>query len=809
MYDPGLIASPSRDGDAPALQTEHDERLRTLKTRVNQAVCPLAMKLIVFLDAHVGLPASWLGVLSPYSESDKAGFALHHWLCFMAIMAEDYANGPEKQVCEMAQSYIGAHPIMSTIQANLGTISNLDPLVRQHFRSSLSKSEMCSWEVLRDWWDAAYSDTALSTATKTYLWADPEEADEETMGLEESDYQAILFGQWRKEFFWKQWDATILLDDGDCEDQLSASRFSAFLFAMGQKAGQLVMHAMRPNDGSFVEGHAFRYGRTLQASYDSSPWLPKVQRGHSTDLNDLPLYLWDRELSRTRKTSDIILEETPVEYTCVSHTWGRWKKETAAHLSGVDWAIPENTIFEVTDLPNILAGVPAHTRFLWFDLVCLPQDVTSPEYTSEVSRQATIFYHASACIAWINQISSWHNMQECVRWMVLHCLQATTEGDIYDVAPLLVQLEKSIGNNTIELRKDDPHPYDVDPWLSSTWTLQESSLCPDMILCNRNWQPLELVSGTSISLYQLMTLFTINRFSASGYSTYKEPSHIEMQMRPVRVAINGPGWSIDRCTILDLGARRTCQRRRAEAVMSALGVTDWYDEYLHEHGEPPPDENLVLGSYTLPFVKEAADKMGAEFFFCVCTSYDRGLIGPPGPPYRGTFLPFGSPQNALGLLGSTMSLKVQTHPTLKSWSIEADASVRVIEAAVLVSSDHYPDEILNQIDAKSRARSVPEDWSGQPSDIPMSSLVSKFKKPFRDPIDDVERLWELLHDERPPEAQRLGIVLGGDENKTVLAVLESLEEQQSGQKLWIRLFTWVIRIRLDLPESSVLNLTVL
>lgn len=809
MYDPGAMAYPSRDGDASAQQTEHDERLRILETRVNQSVCPLAMKLIVLLDTHVGLPASWLGLMSPFSEIDKAGLSLHHWLCFMAIMEEDYVNGPEEQMSDMSHSYIGSHPIMSTIRANVGTISNLDPQVRHHFRSSLSGAEMFSWQVLRDWWDAAYSDAALSAATKTYLWADPEEADADTLGLEESDYQAILFGQWRKEFFWKQWDAIILHDDDTCEDQLRGSRFTTSLFAMGQKAGQLVMHTLRPNDGCFAEGHAFRYGRTLQASYDSSPWLPKVQRGHSTDLNKLPLYLWDRELIRTRKTFDIILEEIPVEYTCISHTWGRWKKETAAHLTGVDWAIPENTIFEVTDLPNILAEAPARTRFLWFDLVCLPQDVTSPDYTSEVSRQATIFYHASACIAWINQILSWHNMQDCIRWLALHCLQATTEGDIYNVAPMLAQMEKFIGNSTIELRKDDPHPHDVDPWLSSTWTLQESSLCPDMILCNKNWQPLELVSGTNISLYQLMTLFTANRFSSSGYSKYKEPSHFEVQMRPVRVAVIGPGGSIDRCAILDLGARRTCQRRRAEAVMSALGMTDWYDKYLQEHGEPPPDENLVMGSYTLPFVREAADKMGAEFFFCVCTSYEKGHIWPPGPPYRGTFLPFGSPQNALGLLGSTTSLKLQTHPALKSWSIEADASVRVIEASVLVSSDHYPDDILNQIDAKSRALSVPEDWTGQPSDIPMSSLVSKFKSPFRDPIDDVKRLWELLHDEKPPQAQRLGIVLAGDENKTVLAVLESLEEQQSGQKLWIRLFTWVIRIGLDLPESSVLNLTVL
>ncbi|KAI3391114.1 hypothetical protein diail_7937, partial [Diaporthe ilicicola] len=584
---------------------------------------------------------------------------------------------------------------------------------------------------------------------------------------------------WRMEFVWKQWDATIRGDP--CEERLRDARYTSSLLALGQKSGYLVLHYMRPSDAYHVKGQTFRHGRALQASFDNRRWLRTIQRGHNTDPSELPLYLWDREFNRTRKTIEILTEEVTVDYTCISHTWGRWKKspETVANLAGVDWAIPENTIFDVTDLSNILARTPANTRFLWFDLVCLPQDINSPEYAYEVSRQAIIFYHASACIAWLNQISSWNNMQSCIQWLALHCLQQSTEGvgDMYDVAPLLAQMKRSVEHGTIELRKDGLHPYNVDPWLSSTWTLQETVLCPDMILCNREWEPLDLVPGTHISLHSLLQLPNADRRFSGAYVKFQEPSHAQVQMRPVRVAVNGPGRQIDRCAILDLGARRACQTRRADAVMSALGMTDWYDEYLRHHGVPPPDDDLVLGSYPLPFVKEAAAKMGAEFFCCSCTTYDKGAIWPPGPPYHGTFLPFGSPQNDYGLLGSSEGLRFRTHPSLMSWSIEADASVNIPEASVLVSSSRYPIDLFQQIDAKTNGRGVPEHWSGQGGTL----LLTKFSSPFRDPLDDAKRLWNFMHDETQPEAQpeRMGIVLSGDESNTVVSVLESLEEHRS------------------------------
>lgn len=39
---------------------------------------------------------------------------------------------------------------------------------------------------------------------------------------------------------------------------------------------------------------------------------------------------------------------------------------------------------------------------------------------------------------------------------------------------------------------------------------------------------------------------------------------------------------LDRISRLSLADRRKCKNRRAEAIMSALGVTDWYDTPAEE-----------------------------------------------------------------------------------------------------------------------------------------------------------------------------------------------------------------------------------
>jgi hypothetical protein len=198
-----------------------------------------------------------------------------------------------------------------------------------------------------------------------------------------------------------------------------------------------------------------------------------------------------------------------IQYTCISHTWGRWEKHSSpVHVMGVnEWMVPENTIFEVKDLPQILSKAPIPTRFIWFDLLCIPQDKSQKLYLVEVSRQAIMFQHASSCIAWLNTIHSWTHTEAPAHWLCLNYLHRRSQNSFYNTDELLSRTAEQ-ANNNIELVVDSGN---FIPWLSSLRTLQEACLYPDMILCNSDWQPVSIPQSTTLSLNHLLTLYSLNR----------------------------------------------------------------------------------------------------------------------------------------------------------------------------------------------------------------------------------------------------------------------------------------------------------
>jgi hypothetical protein len=140
---------------------------------------------------------------------------------------------------------------------------------------------------------------------------------------------------------------------------------------------------------------------TLGASFLPCEWLNST----ATD-NDLPHYLWDIANERTVVTRDL---GSSIEYTAISHTWGRWKyhdnqKHPKVRLPGLqEWTIPQNSKFKVEHIPDILAAVPFQTQYIWLDLVCIPQE---PEHDQlvllsqqEIGRQAKIFRSAKFTVA--------------------------------------------------------------------------------------------------------------------------------------------------------------------------------------------------------------------------------------------------------------------------------------------------------------------------------------------------------------------------------------------------------------------------
>lgn len=152
--------------------------------------------------------------------------------------------------------------------------------------------------------------------------------------------------------------------------------------------------------------------------FEHCAWLSALDKRE----NVLPFWLWDRELKRTVQTQTVLNSlSQSLDYVAISHTWGRWKKdEPWIAVEGVPWKFPQNTRFDVDQLPDLLAKVPYGTRYVWFDLVCIYQvpfttkdfDLMKGEldlelieiFRLEIARQASIFQMAKGVLAWFSDV---------------------------------------------------------------------------------------------------------------------------------------------------------------------------------------------------------------------------------------------------------------------------------------------------------------------------------------------------------------------------------------------------------------------
>lgn len=67
-------------------------------------------------------------------------------------------------------------------------------------------------------------------------------------------------------------------------------------------------------------------------------------------------------------------------------------------------------------------------------------------------------------------------------------------------------------------------------------------------------------------------------------------------------------------SLLIAAESRVSTSPRAEAIMSAVGVTDWFENYRLRYNRAPPQNNLVFDVYPLEFLQEAQFKIGGSFF---------------------------------------------------------------------------------------------------------------------------------------------------------------------------------------------------
>ncbi|RDW90946.1 hypothetical protein BP5796_02111 [Coleophoma crateriformis] len=487
------------------------------------------------------------------------------------------------------------------------------------------------------------------------------------------------------------------------------------------------------SDGAFENGRMILQDRDLSgldprcstgASIIACPWLG--------DTPGLPFYLWD---VAAREVVEVSSLPPDVAYTAISHTWGRWPKDAPIWVPGVtEWLVPQNEVFDVLNLPSILAKVPTTTPYIWFDLVCIPQN-GSPRATQEIARQAEIFRHAKHAIIWLNRIDSWEGLEAALEWMSL----------VY----LGIGSPKDAKTPELATKLFADYPYapgvsrqsmEVTGWFSSLWTLQEICLRPDMWLCNSDWTLLQVGNGIPVAFNSIVALtqecaqVLQERISLEGLAE-NYPGMTTKPQFNVTTALIDPEKKfaslikfekyqrgflelmelfdrtgikdlhiIKRDTILLLGSERYSKDSRAEAIMSVLGARDWNLSLPPQINPNTDNENLVLGQYPLDFVQYVARALGATFFnslsACSCHLDFVEIITSAPESSKGCLLPFTqktfAPNSAVSLaqkfLLNWTFLEELHNPTVQTWKVQTSGSVYISEAAIIASTRDSEDE---------------------------------------------------------------------------------------------------------------------
>lgn len=596
------------------------------------------------------------------------------------------------------------------------------------FERSLSFSQRASWTILTHWWSAAYQDASLSNISKAslkaasspgakvkYFFDEPHEDAEKFAEVRKSIYNSTMYYLFNREFNPYLWDIYFK------EIYLISLRRTR-LYAIQHATAQRLAYTSYMKIRGLPTQNAGLYTGSMDKP---CPWLPKVRK-------EMPYYLWDVEQKRTVVVSELGIEP---EYCCVSHTWGRWRKRDVP-VEGVPWLVPQNERFDVEKLPEHLQQICPRVSFVWIDLFCIPQDGSS-KADEEINRQALIFQNASRCIAWINDVVGWTSTMKSLDWFGVCYLHATTCPGIYETHELLESLHEEamtpseLFTREIELAEgeklllDSEHPRPVvwinprklaEPacWFSSLWTLQVTMLCPNMTFVDRHWTPLEDRFRSPIPLDAFFNFIntveslwydsTPYKVWTEGFVTSFSKSKVASQAKGEEYFLwpDGPRQLVDFCIVTRMDSlvespssagllmaanTRQSTGSRAPAIMSALGITDWY---LPNQTRNDGNAHLVLNCYPLSFLKEAAAKMGAAFYESAARRRETIDYNNLDRSQRGSMMPFSAESGWFSGITAIMPMyrySPEDHPAVKAWSIGQDGSVEITLAGIMVSSE--------------------------------------------------------------------------------------------------------------------------
>lgn len=603
------------------------------------------------------------------------------------------------------------------------------------FLSTLTLSQYSSWQLIQEWWSCSIEEDEWFCGT--------DDKSKELQVLQNfqlfenvspvvlnilfkiepplprfSSYRLQLHQLFLREFDPQEWD--IHEEDRSLGALQQVRERAAFYASVQRTTFPFRESGMRRHPNSPVS----ILKRPLSACVEPCPWLRfrRDKAGH-------PFYLWDSFNCRTVVVSKLDFEP---EYVCISHTWGRWREEDrpGASIPGVPWLVPRNRLYEVEDLPRRLKAAELG-RYIWFDLFCIPQD-GSERASIEIARQATIFGNATNVVSWLNHISDWSGMRLAVEWLSLFCL-TNQEAILRDSSDTSGTMGTGLVLPDLELQDDEAQTPTF--WFTSLWTLQEACLRPDMFLCNQNFEPLTVgESKSAMTLDGLVALmaFATGMYNQGPYETIENWERLPDSLRSGTVfefadvnrssskrsrrvlrtlpkdvpviheiydALTMSGmmelFRLSPVSIIYLGSHRQCTSNRAEAVMSAIGATKWYNDHLEKYKKPPPQDDLVLGHYPLTFLQEVANLLGARFFTCVSSDLgnletvvdfsDGQWIVKDSERGIGSLLPFTSDRGVM-MPQAHDSTVIRDHESTQHWRILRDGSVEVRKAAIISSS---------------------------------------------------------------------------------------------------------------------------
>jgi hypothetical protein len=300
----------------------------------------------------------------------------------------------------------------------------------------------------------------------------------------------------------------------------------------------------------------------------------------------------------------------------------------------------------------------------------------------EIGRQATIFINATQAVAWLKEANDWKGLRSVMCYLSFAFLKEQTikERDGPTIDEMLTAFRTLLNDFDLGVCNPSDTEIRLDPWFESLWALQEVCLRPDMLLYNRHWEPFNVAPTLPATLSDIVALLKSTQNLVDGKGERLPGSAFVLDW-----AFRFSGMDnlllMSPTAILSMGYKRYCRRRRAEAIMCAVGVSDWFSD---DH-----DDVSATGRYPPAFINAVRAKFGAsELFLSMPRRVDvQKARLEEIPKAIGSLLPFGEERDSSTFEYDNFAIyNLIEQPSVRHWTIENSGSVRIPIAGIISTS---------------------------------------------------------------------------------------------------------------------------